>query len=164
MAPFSITIINWTSYNLEEEFLDGEKDREFVRYFSLPQKVCEPMEIAANAPSVILQRLAAGGWRLVDRSEVTKNLARTKYKYLARSRAEFCVAKHGYVKTQCGWFSDRSTAYLALSRPVVIQDTGFSAFLPFCAVTPRTRRRKRRLRPENPLAEIMIATVVLPAQ
>ena len=127
-APFS-TVINWTSYKLEEGATYGEKDREFEPYFSLPTKVHEPMEIAGNAPRVIRQRLAAGGWRLVDPLEVTKD-PRTYQDFLARSRAEFCVAKHGYVSTQCGWFSDRSTAYLALSRPVVVQDTGFSKFLP----------------------------------
>ena len=29
-----------------------------------------------------------------------------------------------------GWFSDRSAAYLASGRPVVLQETGFSAHLP----------------------------------
>ena len=50
--------------------------------------------------------------------------------YVRTSRAEFSVAKHGYVVTRCGWFSDRSAAYLASGRPVVIQDTGFSEWLP----------------------------------
>jgi hypothetical protein len=49
--------------------------------------------------------------------------------YLRGSRAEFSVAKHGYVSTRCGWFSDRSAGYLASGRPVVIQDTGFSDWL-----------------------------------
>jgi hypothetical protein len=40
------------------------------------------------------------------------------------------VAKHGYVTTNCGWFSDRTTAYLAMGRPAIVQDTGFSTFLP----------------------------------
>jgi hypothetical protein len=34
------------------------------------------------------------------------------------------------VATNSGWFSDRSAAYLASGRPVVMQDTGFSAHLP----------------------------------
>ncbi len=28
--------------------------------------------------------------------------------YIAQSRGEFCVAKNGYVRSRCGWFSDRS--------------------------------------------------------
>jgi hypothetical protein len=40
------------------------------------------------------------------------------------------VAKHGYVATSSGWFSDRSAAYLASGRPVILQETGFSRHLP----------------------------------
>jgi hypothetical protein len=40
------------------------------------------------------------------------------------------VAKNVYVATHSGWFSCRSVCYLASSRPVVIQDTGFSRFIP----------------------------------
>ena len=35
-----------------------------------------------------------------------------------------------FVALRTGWFSDRSAAYLASARPVVLQDTGFSAHLP----------------------------------
>jgi glycosyltransferase involved in cell wall biosynthesis len=34
------------------------------------------------------------------------------------------------VGTKCGWFSDRSSCYLASGRPVVVQDTGFVDILP----------------------------------
>jgi len=50
--------------------------------------------------------------------------------YMHASKAEFSVAKHGYVVSGSGWFSERSCAYLACGRPVVTQDTGFSRFLP----------------------------------
>ena len=129
-APFS-TVINWSPY--PEQFHNGrtygQKDREFEPYFSLPLEVDEPMVIAANAPANVKRRLSRGGWSLADPVEVTYD-PWVYQSYITNSRAEFCVAKHGYVTTQCGWFSDRSTAYLAMGRPVVIQDTGFSAFLP----------------------------------
>jgi len=35
-----------------------------------------------------------------------------------------------FVATNSGWFSDRSAVYLASGRPVVMQETGFSAHLP----------------------------------
>jgi hypothetical protein len=35
-----------------------------------------------------------------------------------------------YVDTGCGWFSDRTTRYLASGKPALVQDTGFSASLP----------------------------------
>jgi hypothetical protein len=50
--------------------------------------------------------------------------------YLQASKGEFSVAKQGYVVAESGWFSERSACYLASGRPVVVQDTGFSAWLP----------------------------------
>ena len=47
-----------------------------------------------------------------------------------QSKAEFSVAKHGYVVSRSGWFSERSAAYLACGRPVVVQNTGFTEWLP----------------------------------
>jgi hypothetical protein len=35
-----------------------------------------------------------------------------------------------YTATNSGWFSDKSAAYLASGRPVIVQETGFSAHLP----------------------------------
>ena len=60
-------------------------------------------------------------------------IADTPWKYqdfIEQSKAEFTVAKHGYVVSHCGWFSERSAAYLASGRPVVTQETGFSDWLP----------------------------------
>jgi hypothetical protein len=34
------------------------------------------------------------------------------------------------VASRSGWFSERSAGYLAVGRPVVVQDTGFSRHLP----------------------------------
>ena len=46
------------------------------------------------------------------------------------SWAELGIAKEGYVVSSSGWFGDRSVCYLASGRPVLAQETGFSAFLP----------------------------------
>jgi hypothetical protein len=40
------------------------------------------------------------------------------------------VCKNVFVANQTGWFSDRSAAFLASGRPVVLQETGFSQYLP----------------------------------
>jgi hypothetical protein len=40
------------------------------------------------------------------------------------------VAKDLYARTQSGWFSDRSVCYLAVGKPVVIQEMDFSKFIP----------------------------------
>jgi glycosyltransferase involved in cell wall biosynthesis len=87
------------------------------------------IEPKVSDPTKVVERLTAGGWRVRDAIEVTRTPS-CYQKYLAASRAEFAVAKHGYVTTQCGWFSERSAAYLASGRPVILQDTGFSNFLP----------------------------------
>ena len=50
--------------------------------------------------------------------------------YIGASMGEFSVCKNGFVALRTGWFSDRSAAYLASGRPVVMQDTGFSQHLP----------------------------------
>jgi hypothetical protein len=87
------------------------------------------MEIAVNAPKDVIERLRYGGWRLIDPQWITRTPA-SYQRYVRASRAEFGIAKHGYVAARCGWFSDRSAGYLASGRPVVVQDTGFSDFLP----------------------------------
>src|SRR4051794_13682868 len=50
--------------------------------------------------------------------------------FVQASRAEFGVAKHTYVSTRSGWFSDRTECYLAAGRPALVQDTGWTAHLP----------------------------------
>lgn len=129
-APFT-SILNWSAYGerRHQGRVFGQKDREFEPFISFPQETGQPMELALNAPAEVRARLTKGGWRLSNPLEVARTPA-TYQEYLRSSRAEFCVAKHGYVTTGCGWFSDRSAGYLASGRPVVVQDTGFSRFLP----------------------------------
>ncbi|HEY0008595.1 MAG TPA: hypothetical protein VGB55_07720 [Tepidisphaeraceae bacterium] len=130
-AIFS-TIMNWTAYG-DKEFegrVYGQKDRQFEPFFDLPKRVSQDLSIAIGSPpEQVTKRLSAEGWTLLDSKEISKTPA-TYQDFIRNSKAEFCVAKHGYVSTRCGWFSDRSTAYLASGRPVVVQDTGFSDFLP----------------------------------
>lgn len=129
-APFT-TVMNWAAYDEYEHDgrVYGQKDREFEPYFSFPHETGEPMELTVKAPPDVEKRLVDGGWRVVDPAEVT-NTPATYQRYISASRGEFSVAKHGYVSTRCGWFSERSAAYLASGRPVVVQDTGFSENLP----------------------------------
>jgi hypothetical protein len=129
-APLT-TVMNWSAYGdrTHQGRVYGQKDREFEPFFSLPRETGEDMEIAINAPAAARERLADGGWRLTDPLKVAQDPWSYQH-YLTCSRAEFSVAKHGYVSTRSGWFSERSAAYLASGRPVVIQDTGFSDFLP----------------------------------
>jgi hypothetical protein len=87
------------------------------------------MELAVNAPDDVRRRLQSAGWRLADPLTVARSPGQYQT-YIANSLGEFSVAKHAYVSTVSGWFSDRSCGYLASGRPVILQDTGFSANLP----------------------------------
>jgi hypothetical protein len=134
-APFT-TVTSWDTGGYRHRGrIFGGKAREFEPLFTLPKDTGEDMEIAVSIePKItdsktVLQRLTNGGWRVRDAIEVTRTPS-CYQKYLAASRAEFSVARNGYVSAQCGWFSERSAAYLASGRPVILQDTGFSKVLP----------------------------------
>jgi hypothetical protein len=141
------TVANWSAYGDSEHagVVYGQKDHEFERFISLPRETGEPMEIAlGDASAEVRQRLTRRGWRLADALEITRTPS-SYQDYLRASRAEFSVTKHAFAVARCGVFSERSTSYLATGRPVVIQDTGFSEFLPCGAgVLPyRTRQEAK---------------------
>ena len=50
--------------------------------------------------------------------------------YVQRSRGQFSCAKPSYVRLQTAWVGDRTPCYLASGKPVVVQYTGPSSFLP----------------------------------
>jgi hypothetical protein len=125
------TVMNWTSY-ASVEFRGeryGQKDVEFRRIMDVPQRVSQPLELALAHPAAPREELLACGWRLTDPLAVSRDLWAYR-DYIAGSRGEFTVAKNAYVRSQSGWFSERSTCYLALGKPVVTQDTGFGHVLP----------------------------------
>jgi hypothetical protein len=128
-APFT-TVMNWSPLGdcVYGGRIYGQKEREFETFFSLPRYSQNRMEVAARVSETIYGRLIQNSWQVVDPLEVTRDTSTYK-DYLAASFAEFSVAKHGYVTTRCGWFSERTAAYLALGRPAAIQDTGFSDWL-----------------------------------
>lgn len=129
------TVMNWTSFkNLEYEGRSyGQKDVEFMRFLDLPSKVSPTaLEVAMGhgktrrGPRDLLEHR---GWRVVDAGDVCRDLDGYRA-YIESSKAEWTVAKQGYVVGQSGWFSGRSACYLAAGRPVVVQDTGFSPVIP----------------------------------
>ena len=133
-APFS-TVSQWWGYPptcYDGEEYDGSKRTEFLRFVELPWRSGHAFELAANIhPGEVEDRnlLLKNGWRLRDPYEVAGDFAAYR-DYVHRACAEFSVAKPGYVKSRSGWFSDRSACYLAAGRPVLVQETGFSADLP----------------------------------
>jgi hypothetical protein len=126
------TIADWRGYGyLEfEGKMLGPKAEEFRKFITLPRRIGEPVEIAIliddDDPDIML--LHRHGWKL----ESTKVVASPALfiDYITGSLGEFSCTKGGYVGTHSGWFSDRSAAYLAAGRPVVLQATGFQDHLP----------------------------------
>jgi len=108
--------------------LYGGKDLEFINFLDLPSRVSVPMEIALSGPAP-LDQLTQYSWQVVDGYE--KSFTMDAYRnHLSNSRGEWSIAKNAYVASRSGWFSDRSAAYLALGKPVVLQDTGFRGYYP----------------------------------
>jgi hypothetical protein len=129
------TVMSWTSHKPEtyQGRTYGHKDVEFLRFLGLPRLVAPVALEIALAPGRTKQapheRLAANGWRVADPAVVCPDLDSYRA-YIESSKAEWSVAKSAYVQGRSGWFSERSACYLAAGRPVVVQDTGFSADLP----------------------------------
>ena len=97
----------------------------------LPKLVAQldVLEIAFAGAAVPLERLREIGWHVVDAHGVTRTHD-SFIRYIDSSAGEFSVCKNVFAALNTGWFSDRSTVYLARGRPVILQDTGFSAHLP----------------------------------
>ncbi len=125
------TVMNWQAHQPVEfngkRF--GQKDVEFQKFIGLPARAQAPLEIAVSGKQVPCKELLASGWRLRDAHQVTRSVS-SYIDYIVSSCGEFSVCKNVFVATRSGWFSDRSAAYLACGRPVVLQDTGFGAYLP----------------------------------
>jgi hypothetical protein len=125
------TILSWNAYGgVEFEGRTyGPKSMSFPLVAALPACSPQRFELAVSGEDVPTSELSASGWTIRDPLAVSRSLE-TYREYIAGSRGEFSIAKHGYVASRSGWFSDRSAAYLASGRPVVLQDTGYSAWLP----------------------------------
>jgi hypothetical protein len=110
----------------------GIKLDEFRRFLALPARVPQTLELALDihpAEQVDLRALRRNGWALRDPAEAAASPAAFR-RYVQGSGGEFSVAQGIYVETRSGWFSDRTTRYLASGRPALVQDTGFGEFLP----------------------------------
>jgi hypothetical protein len=123
MAWDSYPSVDWRGHRF------GMKSDSFDPFADLPSRTDAPLAMALGSPTAPRERLAELGWQVDDPLTVTRT-PWTFQDYVRRSTAEFTVAKHAYVSTSSGWFSERSANYLASGRPVVTQDTGFGRTLP----------------------------------
>jgi hypothetical protein len=124
------TVMQWDSYASREYqgVRYGMKSDSFGPYLDLVTRTGQPLELALGSASAPRDELTRLGWNLRDPFEVTRD-PWVYRRYIERSKAEFSVAKEGYVVANTGWFSERSANYLASGRPVATQDTGFSSWL-----------------------------------
>jgi hypothetical protein len=128
------TIGNWRQLHREITFR-GEvyhwsKHYEYLKFLDLPSRCRQTFELAlSRCPEKERRMLETKGWKVRDALSLSADL--DVYRdYIARSRGEFTVAKDQNIRLRSGWFSDRSATYLAASRPVITQETGFSNVLP----------------------------------
>jgi hypothetical protein len=125
------TVMSWTAYgSVEYQGVSyGQKNVELLQFLDLPRRAGDVFEIALGGVNAPAQMLRDAGWTVSEALAATRSVD-AYLDYLGRSRGEFSVAKQAYVKTRCAWFSDRSAAYLASGKPVIVQDTGFTETLP----------------------------------
>ena len=128
------TVGNWRGYGsiTHEGVHYGQKAHSLRQFFELPSQTQENFILALSIhrdETKDLAALARNGWHLVDPAQVAGSPGRYQH-FIQQSKAEFGIAKSGYVVSRCGWFSDRSICYLASGRPVIAQETGFSRHLP----------------------------------
>lgn len=123
------SVMNWRGMR-EIEYQGvryGQKDIEFPPYLDLPSQTPQRFRIAVIGTEP--EFFATHRWEAL-RGEIVSRTADSYRAFIQASRAEFGIAKHAYVRTRSGWFSDRSVCYLASGRPTLLQDTGLAGWLP----------------------------------
>lgn len=112
-----------------QSFLSSKRS-EYERLLDLPRRAGCTIELGmASMPRGEIDRFEQHGWRHVDATQSSIDVD-TFRRYVQSSLGEFSVAKQIYAGVPSGWFSDRSSAFLASGRPVVVQATGFEKWLP----------------------------------
>jgi len=129
------TVASWRGPYAPVEY-EGEtyglRVHEFRRLRELAAEIDAELTVALDIDpedEADASALRAGGWNLRDPAEVAADPVAYRA-FVQGSQAEVSIAKNVYVRSRCGWFSDRSACYLASGRPVLAQDTGYADNLP----------------------------------
>ena len=141
MAPASAdaamtTVSDWDG---GDWVVDGETAFEntqrmsFLRFKGLPRLTAQPLELAlalqTETDAQDRRLMEQHGWRIRHSRDVAAT-PQAYQAYIQGSRGEFSCAKPSSVVFQNAWVSDRTLCYLASGKPVVVQNTGPSAYLP----------------------------------
>jgi hypothetical protein len=133
--PRFATVASWRSPYGQLE-LDGRtmglKHHQFRRLIELPERAGGArFELALEihpGDDADRQALEEHGWAIAAPRSVAATPQAFR-DYVSASAAEFSVAQGVYAESGSGWFSDRTAAYLASGRPVLVQDTAIGAEL-----------------------------------
>jgi hypothetical protein len=133
--PRFTTVASWRSPYGQLE-LDGRtmslKHHQFRRLIELPERVeGAEFELALDihpGDGADREALESHGWAIVQ-PWVVAATPQAFRDYVSASTAEFSVAQGVYAESGSGWFSDRTAAYLASGRPVLVQDTAIGVDL-----------------------------------
>ena len=132
------TVTDWWGAHAPEivdgrlQLYDNTKRASFLPFVELGSLTRQPLELAVlltSGDGDDRRLLERHGWRVRQSSEVSSTPERYR-EYIQRSRGEISCVKPSCIKLQNAWISDRSLCYLASGKPVVVQDTGPSDFLP----------------------------------
>jgi len=118
--------------NGKEVFYENTKRMSFLAFAALPQATPQVLELAlylADDDGGDRQLLESHRWRVRHSREVASTPERYQA-YIQQSRGELSCAKPSCMKLQNAWVSDRTLCYLASGKPVVVQHTGPSSYLP----------------------------------
>ncbi len=111
---------------------ENTKRISFLEFADLPRHTTQPLELAlylAESDAEEGRMLESHGWRIRHSREVASS-PEMYQAYIQRSRGEISCAKPSCMRFQNAWVSDRTACYLASGKPVVVQHTGPSSFLP----------------------------------
>lgn len=111
---------------------DNNKRASYLSFVDLPSRTPQTLELALNlgdGDTADRTRMEQHGWRVHHSFDVAKSPAAYR-EYIQSSRGEFSCVKPSCLAFQNAWISDRSVCYLASGKPVVVQHTGTSSFLP----------------------------------
>lgn len=130
------TVSNWDSDDWivdDQETYENTKRVAFLEFADLPCLTSQPLELAlflrTEKDWLDRRNLEERGWRIRPSREIA-GTPEDYQAYVQGSRGEFSCAKRSCLKFQNAWVSDRTLCYLASGKPVVVQDTGPSSFLP----------------------------------
>lgn len=128
------TIADWhgSQYARFENELYAGKREEFIRFIEVPRRARRPIELALSIGQhdhEDLGLLLRNDWFVRDPYLYAGDLESYR-EFIRFSRAEFSVAKGGYIKSRSGWLSDRTASYLASGKPAVVQSTELEWRLP----------------------------------